>query len=261
MASPVVDKVTFCVLTYGDYPRMATRVIESIQRHCPRAEYRLVVGANAVSNPTLSFLESLERGGDIDDLIVHEENLNKCPMMRRMFERVGTNLVWWFDDDSYIVDPAAFDHWRRCVGQASSETVMWGKVAVCDHPSAFAPGLPDAVAFVRSADWYRGLTPPSWKLGGRGEFDYAGHGTGDGRWFFVLGGCWMIRTRVIRALDWPDRRLEKLGDDVFLGEAIRQNGWRLQNIDGPGVAIDTEPRRGAAGAFSELKADNYEAPF
>jgi hypothetical protein len=170
-------------------------------------------------------------------------------------------LIWWFDDDSYIRDSAAFEHWCRCAEQATAQTVMWGKVAVCDHPSAFAPGLPDPVAFVRSADWYRGLTPPFWRPGGRGEFDYEGRGTGDGRWFFVLGGCWMIRTRAIRALDWPDRRLIKLGDDVFLGEAIRQQEWVFQNIDDPGIAIDTEPRRGSPGSFSELRADRYEAPL
>jgi hypothetical protein len=252
-------KVTFCVLTYGDYPRLATRVIESIQRNCPRAEYRLIVGANAVGNQTLSFLQSLKRAGEIDDLIVHRKNLNKCPMMRRMFEHVETDLIWWFDDDSYILDTAAFDHWRRCAGQASARTVQWGTLAVCSHPVAFAPGLADPVAFVRSADWYGGLTPPFWRPGGRGQFDYAGRGTGDGRWFFILGGCWMMRTRAIRALNWPDRRLLKLGDDVFLGEAIRQQGWLFQNIEKPGVVINTEPRRGSAGRFREPKAALYGA--
>jgi GT2 family glycosyltransferase len=214
-----------------------------------------------VGNQTLAFLQSLERAGEIDELVVQRDNLNKCPMMRRMFEHVETELIWWFDDDSYIIDPAAFDHWRGRAERASAQTVMWGKVAVCDHPSAFAPDLPDAVGFVRSADWYCGLTPPSWKVGGRGEFDFEGRGTGDGRWFFVLGGCWMIRTRAIRALNWPDRRLIKLGDDVFLGEAIRQQGWLVQNVDEPGVAIDTEPRRGSIGSFSETRADHYGARF
>jgi len=254
-----VDRVTFCVLTYGDYPRLARRVIESIQRYCPRAEYRLVVGANAVGNRTLALLKSLERAGDIDELVIQKKNLNKCPMMRRMFERVGTELIWWFDDDSYILDAAAFGHWRGCAERASARTVQWGRAAVCNHPAAFAPGLADPVAFVRSADWYRGLTPPFWRPGGRGEFDYAGRGTGDGRWFFILGGCWMMRTRALRAMDWPDRRLRQLGEDVFLGEAIRQQGWRLQNIDHPGVAIDTEPRRGTAESFAKLKVDHYGA--
>jgi GT2 family glycosyltransferase len=253
--------ITICVLTFGDYPDLARRAIGSILAHCPRSGYRFIVGANAVADETCSFLESARNSGGIDHLIVSKRNINKCPMMRRMFERVETELVWWFDDDSYILDASAFGHWRRCAERASARTVMWGKVAVCDHPSAFAPDLPDAVAFVRSADWYCGLTPPSWKVGGRGEFDFQGRGTGDGRWFFILGSCWMIRTRTIRALNWPDRRLLKLGDDVFLGEAIRQHGWLLQNLDEPGVAIDSEPRRGSIGSFSAPSADHYGAPF
>jgi GT2 family glycosyltransferase len=253
--------ITICVLTFGDYPDLTRRAIGSILAHCPRSDYRLIVGANAVADETCSFLESIQQSGGIDHLIVSKRNINKCPMMRRMFKRVETELIWWFDDDSFILDPAAFDHWRRCAERASAQTVMWGKVAFCDHPSAFAAGLQDPVAFVRSADWYRGLTPPSWSLGGRGQFDYAGRGTGDGRWFFVLGGCWMIRTQAIRALDWPDRRLIRTGDDVFLGEAIRQQGWVCQNIEDPGVAIDTEPRRGSSGPFSELRADHYGARF
>ena len=251
--------ITICLLTFGDYPDLTRRAIGSILAHCPRSGYRLIVGANAVGEETCSFLRWLRHSGAIDRLIVSKRNINKCPMMRRMFEHVETELIWWFDDDSYIADPAAFGRWRRCAERASAQTVMWGKVAVCDHPSAFAPDLPDAVSFVRSADWYRGLTPPSWKVGGRGDFDFQGRGTGDGRWFFILGGCWMIRTRTIRALNWPDRRLLKLGDDVFLGEAIRQHGWVLQNVDEPGVAIDTEPRRGSVGGFCEPKASVYGA--
>ena len=42
---------------------------------------------------------------------------------------------------------------------------------------------------------------------------------------------------------WPDPRLLRSGDDVFLGEAIRQQGWEFCNLE-EGVAIDTEPRRG-----------------
>jgi len=124
---------------------------------------------------------------------------------------------------------------------------LWGHAAVCDHPNAFAPDIEDVEAYVRTAAWYRGLPPPSWRPGGKGEFDYEGKGTGDGRWFFVIGGCFLIRTCVLRALDWPDRRLIKMGDDVLLGEAIRQHGWRLRNTGSMGVAIDIQPRRGDNG--------------
>jgi hypothetical protein len=128
-----------------------------------------------------------------------------------------------------------------------SEIWMWGQLAWCDHPPILGPDLGDAVTFVRQSDWYRGLPPPSWRPGGKGAFDFERRGTGDGRWYFILGGCWLIRTRTMRALDWPDRRLIKTGDDVFLGEAIRQNGWKLGDIGTPGVALNTELRRGDPG--------------
>jgi GT2 family glycosyltransferase len=74
--------------------------------------------------------------------------------------------------------------------------------------------------------------------------NFQGRGTGDGRWYFILGGSWLIRTSAVRAIDWPDPRLLRHGEDVFLGEAIRQHGWQIANIGTPGVAINTEERRG-----------------
>jgi glycosyltransferase involved in cell wall biosynthesis len=245
-----IPRVTICVLAYGDYSEILRRVIESIRQNCPRSEYRLIVGANALGDESRTYLEALRDKNEIDHLIFSHENLNKCPMMRQMFAKVDTEFVWWFDDDSYITEPAAFRRWLRDAEGASERIVMWGRLAWCGHSSAFAPHLTDAVAFVRSADWYCGLPPPSWRPGGKGEFDFRGHGTGDGRWFFILGGCWLIRTSAIRALDWPDRRLIKMGDDVLLGEAIRQQGWTLSNLEGSGIAINTEARRGDGGARS-----------
>jgi hypothetical protein len=242
-----MPEVTICVLTYGDYFELASRAIESIRRHCARSQYRLVVGANAVGSRTLQYLESLHTGGHIDELILSPVNLNQCPMMRRVFTNIKTEFIWWFDDDSYITEPSALERWLSVARRAPERTVMWGPVALCSHPVTFAPDLDDVVAFVRTAEWYRGLPPPSWKLGGKGEFNYAGRGTGDGNWLFILGGCWLIRTAAVRALDWPDRRIIKMGNDVFLGEAIRQQGWEIENIGSPGVAINTEPRRGDPG--------------
>jgi hypothetical protein len=248
--TPSVPKVTICVLTYGDYPEILHRLIESIRQNCPRCEYRLIVGANAIGDESLTYLEALRGNDEIDHLILSRANLNKCPMMRQMFAKVDTEFVWWFDDDSYVTEPTALHRWLGEAEGASERAVIWGQLAWCGHPLAFAPHLEQVVTFVRSADWYCGLPPPSWRPGGKGEFDFQGRGTGDGRWFFILGGCWLIRTTAIRALDWPDRRLVKMGDDVFLGEAIRQQGWTLSNIDVSGVAINTEARRGDGGARS-----------
>jgi hypothetical protein len=243
----MMPKVTICVLTYGDHARLAKRVLESIRTYCPRSAYKLIVGANAVVDETLTYLNTLQVNGALDHLIVSPVNLNQCPMMRQMFAKVDTEFIWWFDDDSYLTEPGAFERWLGPAFEAPANTVMWGPTAWCGHQQGFAPDLEDVVAFVRAADWYRGLPPPSWRLGGKGEFNYGGLGTGDGTWFFVLGGCWLMRTSVVRALDWPDRRLIKMGNDVFLGEAIRQQGWQIQNIGSPGVAVNTEPRRGDPG--------------
>src|SRR5437870_4630398 len=247
-----MPRVTICVLVYGTYFRIAKRVLVSILANCPRAEYRLAVGANAVCQETLGLLRTLRKAGEIDRLVVSSRNINKCPMMRRLFAEVETEFIWWFDDDSFILEPTALADWLQLARQSPQSTVIWGQQAVCDYEESFTDAE-DAVRFVRTAPWYRGVPPPYWRSGGKGEFNFEGRGTGDGRWFFVLGGCWLIQTGAIRSLNWPDVRLIKTGDDVFLGEAIRQNGWELGNIGTPGVAINTELRRGESGGIREPK--------
>jgi hypothetical protein len=247
MSNMSKPEVTICVLTYGNYAALAKRVLDSIRQFCPRSEYTLVVGANSVCRETRRYLDAQAAAGDIDHLLVSPVNLNQCPMMRRMFAHVQTPFIWWFDDDSYVTEPGALERWLKAAHQAPESTVEWGPIGWCGSTAAFAPELDDAVGFVRAADWYRGLPPPSWRLGGKGQFNHAGLGTGDGTWLFIPGGCWLMRTSVIHALDWPDRRLIKMGNDVFLGEAIRQQGWQIQDIGSPGVAVNTEPRRGEPG--------------
>jgi GT2 family glycosyltransferase len=238
-------RVTICLLTFGDYPDLASRALDSIRRHCPRADYRLVVGANAVCAETLRLLRARHEDREIDELVLSPTNLSKCPMMRRMFARIDTEYIWWFDDDSHITEPGALTRWLQIAETSSPSTVLWGAMACCGHPASFA-GAADARSFVRSAAWYRGFPPPSWRVGGGGEFNFRGLELGNGRWLFVLGGCFMIRTSAVRALDWPDPRLLRTGDDVFLGEAIRQQGWEQRNLTPLGVALDTEPTRGPA---------------
>jgi hypothetical protein len=247
-ATAGIPAITICVLTYGHHFRLAHRVIESVCKHSSRPEYRLVVGANAVGNRTLELLTERNEAGEIDQLIISQMNLNKCPMMRQMFEKVDTEFIWWFDDDSYITDSHALATWLRHARRSACSTVMWGRSGWCDSTLGFTYLNERATLdFVRTANWYRLLPPPSWRPGGKGEFNFCGKGTGDGRWHFVLGGCWMIRTSAIRALDWPDSRLVKMGDDVFLGEAIRQQGWQIMDIGSPGVAINAALRRGELG--------------
>ena len=123
-------------------------------------------------------------------------------MMRRMFENVDTEFIWWFDDDSYITTPDAWSQWLKAARAAPASTVMWGEFYQCNTPEDFTD-LGDVVSFVRKATWYRGLPPPSWRYGGKGEFNFEDRGCGDCRWYFIVGGCWLIRTSAIRKLDWP----------------------------------------------------------
>ncbi|MBI4659578.1 MAG: hypothetical protein HY735_12125 [Verrucomicrobia bacterium] len=237
-------RVAICLLTFGDYPQLARRALDSFQTNCKRSLYKLIVGANAVSHETLRLLKARQAVGDIDHLIISGTNLCKYPMMRRMFECIDTEYVWWFDDDSFVTGRRALSQWLQAADSASKPTVLWGELARCNHPLAFTD-LEDPLGFVRSAPWYRGLPPPSWRAGGKGEFNFQGKGQGDGRWFFIFGGCWMMRTCALRALDWPDARLRHRGGDALLGEAIRQQGWEMANVGALGVAINTEARRGA----------------
>jgi hypothetical protein len=184
-----VPNVTFCVLTYGDHLRLAQQALESIRENCPRAQCRLVAGANAVSAETEAYLRSRQAKGEIDQLVLSPTNLNKCPMMRQMVDKVETEFIWWFDDDSYILEPGAVSQWLEVARAAPESTVMWGKIAWCDSPVHFTD-LEDPLGFVRSAVWYRGLPPPSWRPGARASSisRTAAAGTADGSSFSAVAG-------------------------------------------------------------------------
>lgn len=226
--------VSICVLTYGDYARLARRCIGSIRRHCPRDQYRLIVGANAVGEDTHKYLSRLADQGHIDITHISESNINKCPMMRRMFADIDTEFIWWFDDDSYIVHPQAFERRLEIASSSPPTTVGWG-YQMCSEAKDFNLGL-DVVEMVRRAPWYRGKPPPS-----RAPEE---KGAGNKYWTYLTGGGWFMRASAIRAMDWPDPRLVMQAEDVFLGEAIRQQGWNTMNVRYLGVELNTEPTRG-----------------
>src|SRR5262245_23094249 len=126
-------KVSICVLTYGNYTHLARRALDSIRTNCPRSKYELIVGGNALGSETARYLRRLQQNGEIDHLLLTDVNLSKCPMMREMFHNVRTEFIWWFDDDSYILDNRAFGHWLSAAENAPQETVMWGQMAWCNY--------------------------------------------------------------------------------------------------------------------------------
>jgi hypothetical protein len=51
----------------------------------------------------------------------------------------------------------------------------------------------------------------------------------------------------LERLGWPDPRLIQANDDFLLGEAMRQNQWRMGEFH-YGVKVNDAPRRNAAAA-------------
>lgn len=236
-------RVTICVLCYGDYPELARQCIRSIMANCRRERYQLVVGANVPSLETERFLRSHRQVGAIDQLLISRTNLHKSPMMRRLFAQVTTELIWWFDDDSYIIEGATLERWLQVVGRSPPSVVCWGHPFFFRREEDFA-APEEASSFVRSASWYRGLAPPLPQLGTElGDAPELAN-TSASQWHFITGGCWMIRTGAVAALDWPDPRLEQRADDIYLSEAIRQQCWGYKEVKPLGVVINSRPGRG-----------------
>jgi hypothetical protein len=157
----------------------------------------------------------------IDQLIQSPVNLNQCPMMRRMFAKVETEYIWWFDDDS-------------CSPSQAHSGGGWLPPNVPRNTSSCGGLWPGAItrwASRRTGERHRvcaerGLVSrfaaASWKPGGKGEFNFNSRGRATGRGF-VPGGCWLLHFGHSGLVGGC--RLIKMGNDVLLGEAIRQQGW------------------------------------
>lgn len=237
-----MKKVTICVLLYGDYYDLARRCLDSIIENCNRELYEFRVGCNEVSLETLSYVIGLSEQGLIDDIYISTENINKCPMMRRMYKDINTEWIWWFDDDSYIDKPDTLERWLDETKKHAADArppVLYGKVFFFGQHSDFDYGL-DIVSWIKRQRWYKDRPIPCGVHGYEPGFNEAGDDT---RFFFVTGGVHMVRTDVVNMLGWPTPTLIKRNDDVILCCAIRQNGYSFFDID-YGVRINQHDRRG-----------------
>lgn len=211
-------EVTVCILAYGDYPHLLARCLQSVILNCPREKVEVFVGFNAPSHATDVVAADYLAKGHIDRVFRSELNRNKCPAMRDMFAEVVTPFIWWFDDDSHIVEPSAFYRWMDAAYGLSPMCGAWGHV--------FYIGESDYLKNqCRSAPWYRGV-----------PFEK--------NWWFPTGGCWMARADIVHGLGWPHVGLIKRQDDVLFGEALRQNGFSIRDIGPSGVKISDHDRRG-----------------
>jgi GT2 family glycosyltransferase len=221
--------VTICVLCFGPYEPLARRCLAALERYTDSSVFRLRIGLNETCEATQSLVKELQTRKP--ETIVHKSDVNlfKVPMMRLLLTSppVDTKWVIWFDDDSYVTR----SDWLLSLAakmEAFPEVSMWGKPYSVYVPARTAD-------FARAAAWFRGLPlmPATEKP------DHY-------RFSFVEGGFWAIRTDYLRKLDWPDRRLIHYHNDFMLGEAMRQNSFRLGSFH-HGVRITDAPRRSPKG--------------
>jgi GT2 family glycosyltransferase len=142
--------------------------------------------------------------------------------------------VIWFDDDSHLTR----GDWLQRLAlkiEREPEIAQWGRgYALWRHDSTID-------AFIKSASWYRGLP-----LMRGPDLD----GREAARFHFATGGFWAMKSEVIRRLDWPDPRIIHANEDFLLGEALRQNGYRLGEFH-YGMMVNDAPRRNSMASETE----------
>lgn len=218
------------MVCYGPNSKLAERFLTSLYRHTDPRVFTLRAGLNEVAPETASlFAQYSRRFGNIETF-EESRNIFKNPLMRRMFtERpITTEWVIWFDDDTHLTRG---DWLQRLILQieCSPDIAQWGKTY------ELYKGDAEVGPFIRTAAWYKGLP-----LAVKEETPEAQTVT----FRFATGGFWALKTDVIRTLDWPDQRLLLANEDFLLGEALRQNGYRIGTFH-HGVAVNDHPRRNA----------------
>lgn len=219
--------LTVCALTYGNYPELTARCLESIRRvFGDKLELR--VGCNQVSPASEAIALRLASPGQC---LVSAENLYKYPMMRRLFfeQPITTPWTMWFDDDSALVPPdGTYGHWYDRLMQAAAQADILGS----PYTQGWAGNQRE---WVKAQPWYTGDDPALRPKVG-----------------FLTGGWWMIRTELLHRYNYPWPEIQHNGGDAMLGELCRQQGLRVRtfrehiwiNADGQGRESKAK-RRGA----------------
>lgn len=217
---------TVCVLLFGDYPGLARRCLDSLQRAVDPArvsDFR--VGMNAVSEATKEVAYGFGRSCLAPCHVyqaVDNRNCYKYPLMRRMLhdrERPPADRIMWFDDDSYLLTADAA--WWAKVEKASDQACVLGSIYTMKCP--FKPGQQAAIPLL---PWYTGqpIAAP-----------YCPQ--------FPTGGWWVARTEILKQWDYPFLDLANNGGDSIFGELCRQQGYSVKAFR-VGVAINYDKGRG-----------------
>jgi hypothetical protein len=234
----LLGSLSICVCLYGtdsesptvqtkdgtlmSYHQMHVRCLSSILSETKKnLQIQLILGCNSVDPKTMTWIRANMPGAVI---IEEKRNINKYPMMRKIFSKVATDWIMWLDDDTHFTKSG----WLTALYAilASGHGDVYGKLY---HWNL----LEGQLNWVQEATWFRGLAP---MISVDGNLVVS----------FTTGGFQLIRTKVVRDLDWPDPRLDHCGGDVMFGEACRQAEYATLplNLEQLGICISDASRRG-----------------
>lgn len=218
---------TICTLLYGDHPRLAARLLSSLE-HRAIKQLPVRIGLNEPSPQVLEIVRTFyDAQADRRVDFVHSPvNRFKYPVMRDLIhgtaklEPIMSDYVMWFDDDSWLFSTAPAN-WLSRVESAMMQSDMIGSLWIKDLE-------PEQIAFFREQSWY--CKRPIHH-----------------RARFITGGWWTIRTKILQKHDWPATDIIHNGGDVALGVLCDQQGYSLGVFtDSLGINADDTGRCSSA---------------
>lgn len=242
--SDVEQRLTVCVLLYGDFVDLHRRCLNSIVSTVPGHRLDLRVACNQVCPPTMEYLRALP----ITKVYPDYGSRRKYTAMREMFWDsacpITTEWIVWFDDDSYARDGKwlhALDNMLATIRPEHRVGMLGQKMY---HPLQPRSGS-DPRQWFRAAPWFRGR-PFRDRFGRPAPNGNAIH--------FCTGGFFVLNASAMRNCDIPDSRLNHNGD-VALGEQLWQNGWELRQFNDNKQYVHTSahPRRGYSEPFPWMR--------
>lgn len=197
--------VTTCVLHYGNYPGLASRVMAPFRDPGLLAQADLRVGLNECSEETAYVVGKVVLDSPRSLVISATPQLFKYPMMRSLLGAATLRkVVMWFDDDACPADGYAKDWIQRLLNvfQSTGAQMMGSFRSI---------GLTEAQqSWISSRQWYNGKWPSR-------------------RVTFCQGSWWMAQSSILIRHGWPDQDIVHNGGDVMLGELCRQHGYKMVN--------------------------------
>jgi hypothetical protein len=204
---------TLSALCFGDYEELGIRLFRSWGDY---ADFGLVsdirIGLNAVPEAIqqvyFRYLKTIIPQTLPVTFYSEKDNNNvgKYPLMRRMFYDPEapiseTNLIMWFDDDSFLTGPCIFPEIKKKFSLETSSVLLGSPYRISPRGKQLEN--------IAKQPWYRLKFEVYHKF------------------LFVTGGWWVARYSFLKEWDYPFPQIHHNGGDTVLGELVRQQGKKI----------------------------------